>query len=104
LALVRLFVYGSLRRGHTHHGQLHGARFVAVARTLPEHALGELDGYPLLLTGNQAVEGELFELDASALTTLDAFEGPSYRRGEVRLANGERAIAYLARFIYVHRR
>jgi len=44
VALVRLFVYGSLRRGHAHHAEMRGARFVAVARTLPEHALAELDG------------------------------------------------------------
>jgi len=96
MALARLFVYGSLRRGQTHHAELRGARFVAVARTLPEHALVELDGYPVLLAGREPVAGELFELDDSAFAALDAFEGPNYRRGEVRLESGERAVAYLA--------
>jgi gamma-glutamylcyclotransferase (GGCT)/AIG2-like uncharacterized protein YtfP len=93
---VRLFVYGSLRRGQPNHHQLRGAKFVAVARTLAEHALAELDGYPLLVPGSVPVAGELFELEIGALTRLDAFEGENYVRGEVRLEDGGRALAYVA--------
>ncbi|HEY2405672.1 MAG TPA: gamma-glutamylcyclotransferase family protein [Polyangiaceae bacterium] len=95
MSLIRLFVYGSLRRDREHHAEL-GARFIAVARTTAEYALRELDGYPLLTAGSQAIDGELYELDAQELARLDAFEGRNYARGAVRLANGEQAIAYLA--------
>jgi gamma-glutamylcyclotransferase (GGCT)/AIG2-like uncharacterized protein YtfP len=96
MSLIRLFVYGSLRRGREHHAELRGARFIAVARTAAEYALRDLDGYPLLTAGSQAIDGELYELDARELARLDAFEGPNYARGAVRLDNGEQAIAYLA--------
>lgn len=110
MPLVRLFAYGSLRRGQPNHGELDGARFVKTTRTLAEHALVELDGYPLLSPGAGAIAGELFELDDARLAALDAFEGENYARAEIRLEQGERALAYvaseraLARLVDVHGR
>jgi gamma-glutamylcyclotransferase (GGCT)/AIG2-like uncharacterized protein YtfP len=39
-----LFVYGSLKRGQIHHGELVAARFVAFERTAPAFALREISG------------------------------------------------------------
>ena len=92
-----LFAYGSLKRGQRNHHQLGGARFLAEARTAPRFALRLLAGYPLLVPGTSAIQGELFEVPTAQLASLDAFEGDPYQRRELELEGGGRAIAYLAR-------
>ena len=111
---VRLFVYGSLKRGGRHHDELAGAVFLGPATTVPGYRLEPLGEYlalvsvppqpepePELTTTAQAqpephetdtgtataVPGELFEVDESKLRALDAFEGNAYERGNVRLAS-----------------
>ena len=96
--VLRLFVYGSLKREQPNHAQLGTARFVANVRTAPRFALREIAGYPALVAGGRAIEGELFELDESVLPELDAFEGEAYVRREIELSDGSRASTYLARF------
>ncbi|HEU4404538.1 MAG TPA: gamma-glutamylcyclotransferase family protein [Polyangiaceae bacterium] len=92
-----LLVYGSLLRGERNHGRMKGARFLGPARTLARYALYHLGHYPGMTEGTQAVEGELYEVDAGLLAALDAFEGhPTYfRRGPVALEGGGRAEGYL---------
>jgi gamma-glutamylaminecyclotransferase len=89
MASVRLFVYGSLKRGGRHHDQLAGAVFVGQATTLPGYRLEPLGEYLALVnTGPElatTVAGEVFEVDESKLSALDAFEGDAYERGKVRL-------------------
>jgi len=95
---VRLFVYGSLKRGERHHRELAGARFVRTARTAPAYSLVDTGEYPgLVRGGTSAVAGELFEIDDALLARLDEFEDVPdvYRRDEVELDDGSRAIAYL---------
>ena len=92
-----LFVYGSLKRGLSNHHELGSARFVTETSTAPYFELRVLSGYPLLVPGTQAVRGELFELPTAQLAALDAFEGLAYCRREIQLADGSRAVAYLAR-------
>jgi len=92
-----LFVYGSLQRGQANHAQLARARFVESMRTAPRFALREIVGYPALVAGDRAIEGELFELPLSALPELDEFEGAAYERREIELEDGSIACAYLAR-------
>jgi gamma-glutamylaminecyclotransferase len=92
-----LLVYGSLLRGERNHGQMKGARLLGPARTQPRYALYHLGNYPGMTDGEQAVEGELYEVDARHLAALDTFEGhPSYfRRGPVALEGGGWAEGYL---------
>ena len=92
-----LFVYGSLKRGQANHGQLGAASFLARVRTAPAFALRMIDGYPALVPGDRSIAGELHRVPAQALPALDEFEGDGYARGEVELADGSRAVAYLAR-------
>lgn len=91
MASVRLFVYGSLKRGGRHHDQLAGAVFLGEATTLPGYRLEPLGEYLALVSvppePDTAVPGELFEVDESTLSALDAFEGEEYERGNVRLAD-----------------
>ena len=96
-ATLRLFVYGSLKRGQPNHGELGEARFLGSARTAPSFALREIAGYPALVSGDRAIAGELFEISLDALPTLDEFEGDAYERHEISLADGARASTYLAR-------
>jgi gamma-glutamylcyclotransferase (GGCT)/AIG2-like uncharacterized protein YtfP len=100
-ATVRLFVYGSLKRGGRHHDELQaaGATFLGEAETVPGYrleALNENETEYLALvstvsTGPTAadaphvVSGELFEVPESRLPALDAFEGDAYIRGVVKL-------------------
>jgi gamma-glutamylcyclotransferase (GGCT)/AIG2-like uncharacterized protein YtfP len=87
-----VFVYGTLMRGTANHDVLArtGARFVGDARTTTTRTLVDLGPYPALLPFDRArdagatpVTGELFEIEAAALETLDAFEGtPSLFRRE----------------------
>lgn len=91
---VRLFVYGSLRRGRSNHPELAGASFIRSLATAPRCALVERDGYPALVPGCSAVEGELYAVTYEHLARLDAFEGSGYVRAKVTLADGSAALAY----------
>lgn len=91
-----MFVYGTLRRGEPANGQLEACHYLGAARTTPAYTLLGLGWYPgLLAGGNTAVIGDLYAVDEPILAKLDAYEGPEYYRGEVALADGRRAIAYL---------
>jgi gamma-glutamylcyclotransferase (GGCT)/AIG2-like uncharacterized protein YtfP len=102
-ATVRLFVYGSLKRGGRHHDELQaaGATFLGEAETVPGYRLEALNatedetGYlalvstvstaPTAAEAPHVVSGELFEVPESQLPALDAFEGDAYSRGVVKL-------------------
>jgi gamma-glutamylcyclotransferase (GGCT)/AIG2-like uncharacterized protein YtfP len=92
-----LFVYGTLMRGESNHGQLEAARFAGAAQTAPAFTLVDLGPYPAMVAGGRdAVAGELYEVDDAALARLDLFEGPAlYARTRVHLDDGREAHAYL---------
>jgi gamma-glutamylcyclotransferase (GGCT)/AIG2-like uncharacterized protein YtfP len=92
-----LFVYGSLRRGERNHDFMIGARFVARVVTQPVYSLRASGMTPGLAEhGEQAVKGELYELDAAHLQRLDRLGGAPglYERKLVELADGTFADAY----------
>ena len=91
-----LFVYGSLKRGQANHAELGRALFVGAARTQPAFALRVIDGYPALVPGQRAVHGELYRIAMPDLSHLDEFEGDGYRREELELEAGVRALGYVA--------
>jgi gamma-glutamylcyclotransferase (GGCT)/AIG2-like uncharacterized protein YtfP len=97
---VRLFVYGSLRRGQAHHDELAGASFLGASVTVASYRVLDVAGYPALVPGSAAVTGELYAVPPALLGGLDAFEGRRYRRGVVRLADGSQVEAYLLREAY----
>ncbi len=100
-ALDRLFVYGTLRSGHSSRRMLDD--FVRTCQ--PARCRGTLyafaSGYPgLVLDGDTVIVGELVELDdvEKALRLLDAYEGDEFSRiqCDVEGAGGiERAWAYV---------
>jgi gamma-glutamylaminecyclotransferase len=98
VASVRLFVYGSLKRGGLHHEELKGATFLGRAVTEPGFGLVTQGDYLALVAqapaGSAArVTGELFEVPLALLPGLDEFEGPNYERAELRVALEARAEA-----------
>ncbi len=77
MATVRLFVYGTLKRGYCRSHVLDGQRFLGEAVTLPHYRLYNCGEYPALVPEKSGlpIEGELWEIDAPCLQTLDAIEG-----------------------------
>jgi gamma-glutamylaminecyclotransferase len=88
---MRLFIYGTLKRGQPRHGFLAGQTFIAVARTRPVYRLYHLGDYPGLVkrANGLAIEGELWAIDEACLKRLDQVEGCDiglYCRSPVELA------------------
>jgi len=86
---MRIFVYGSLRRkqGNSH--------WMTNAQWLGEHhvenyALYSLGHYPGVVPGEGAVLGEVYRIDASTLSELDALrtKGGEYKRQLIRTPYG----------------
>jgi gamma-glutamylcyclotransferase (GGCT)/AIG2-like uncharacterized protein YtfP len=104
---ARLFVYGTLMRGHALH------RVLASAATLVGEGrvrgrLLDLGDYPGLIDGVGRVRGEIYRLDdPELLAVLDRVEGYNFervgyiferRRATVTLANGRRARVWVYRY------
>jgi gamma-glutamylaminecyclotransferase len=89
--MTRLFVYGTLKRGGENHLHLAGQRFVGEAATGPGFTLYGMQGFPGMVRAaddTAGVIGELWEVDADTLRTLDILEGVAeglYERVPIRL-------------------
>ncbi len=87
-----LFVYGTLKRGHSNHHHLADQTFIGLARTPAGYRLYDLGGFPGIapVPGDQTgVVGEVWAVDPDALARLDVFEGVHeglYRRAAIVLA------------------
>jgi gamma-glutamylcyclotransferase (GGCT)/AIG2-like uncharacterized protein YtfP len=99
MSSVPLFVYGSLKRGFSHHDRLAGAEFVREATTARGHRLVVYGAYPALVRCRDGVVcGELWLVGAALLAELDRFEDVPHlyvRRG-VALEDGSEAQSYFA--------
>ena len=74
---MRLFIYGTLKRGCYNHHYMHGQQFIDKARTVPIYRLYNLGGYPgmVLADDGLSIEGEVWEIDETCRTQLDVLEG-----------------------------
>lgn len=87
-----VFTYGSLRKGYGNHPLLDGSRFVATAKTLPAYTMIHLGGFPGIIYGGETeIIGELYEVDARTLATLDQLEGHPgfYERQSIKVYDAE---------------
>jgi gamma-glutamylcyclotransferase (GGCT)/AIG2-like uncharacterized protein YtfP len=89
---VHLFVYGTLQRGQTAHALLAGQEFVREACTLPLYRLYDRGRHPCLVEDRElgeAVQGEIWRIDADLLATLDDYEeaGDLFERREIQIAD-----------------
>ena len=71
---MRIFVYGSLRRGFGNHSLLHDAKFIGDG-WVPGFTMYSLGAYPMCTDGVGAVFAEAYEIDDKILSRLDALEG-----------------------------
>lgn len=95
---TRVFVYGSLLSGQGNHGLLAASEFVGPARTPPCYSLHDLGSFPgLVAEGEQAVEGEVYNVGPDTLARLDRLEGHPrfYRREQIVVDDGSAAETYL---------
>ncbi len=86
-----IFVYGTLKQGHSNHHFLGGQTLLGPARTAPGFTLYDLEGYPGMVPfeGHPlGVAGEVWSVDDECLSRLDLLEGTAeglYRREPVPL-------------------
>jgi gamma-glutamylaminecyclotransferase len=73
---MRVFTYGTLKRGHRLHSHLCGQRFIGEAWTRPEFRLHNCGWYPALVESGdgRAIHGELRDVDEATLDQLDEVE------------------------------
>lgn len=71
----RVFVYGTLMRGHPNHGHLRGAAFLGPHVTGPAYTMLHLGVYPGVRRGGRtAVHGEVYRVSPAMLARLDRLE------------------------------
>lgn len=88
-----VFVYGTLRNGHSNHHLLKEAHCYGIGSTEAAYAMYLLGGYPYV-TGSETrypIVGELYAVDGDTLKTLDSVEGHPryYERREITVIVGE---------------
>lgn len=84
--MIRLFVYGTLKRGCSRERFLQGQTFLGAAMTTPGYCLYDNGAYPAMVRDPAAdsVEGELWEVDEACVEQLDQVEGvPTLYQREV---------------------
>lgn len=76
---IRLFVYGTLKRGHRLHSHLDGQSYLGEGRTLPEFRLLNCGWYPALVESDKgrSIRGEVWQVDDKTLQRLDEVEDVS---------------------------
>ena len=70
--MQRIFVYGTLLPGLSRHYAMQGSR--SLGRGTISGLLYDLGSYPAVVQGAGKVWGEVFEVDATVLVSLDAIE------------------------------
>lgn len=75
--MTKVFVYGTLLRGHGNHRLLERARFLGNAVTATANwTMLHLGGFPgIVHSGSTRITGELYEVDDATLARLDQLEG-----------------------------
>lgn len=97
---MRIFVYGTLKRGRGNDYLLHGQEFLGEFLTKKQYDLFET-GIPGLVEGEYQVKGEVWSVDKNTLMALDSLEGHPdwYTREEVELEGIENVQGYMGRWI-----
>ena len=89
---MKIFAYGTLKRGEERAFALKGQEFLGMARTVSRYRLLNIDGtYPGLVedAGGISIEGEIWEVDDECLQLLDQIEAVDvggYERSEILLS------------------
>lgn len=74
--MTKVFVYGTLKKGHRANHLLDDAEFLGGYETEPCFTMYDLTSYPAVsIGGTTPILGEVYEVDDSTLRKLDAYEG-----------------------------
>ena len=88
--MVKIFLYGTLKRGGCRSHVMRGQRFIGDARTVARYRMYNTGSYPALVEDDDGleVEGEVWEVDGDCLRILDAIEAVPdlYERRPVSLS------------------
>jgi len=90
-----IFVYGTLKGGHSREGALSDQRYIGVARTTDNYALFDLSGFPGLIhakpeiASGRKIYGELYEVSDDCIDRLDQIEGVAHEMYSRELINLE---------------
>ena len=88
-----VFVYGTLRSGHSNHHLLQGAHNYGSGNTFENYSMYLISGYPYVTSfePRYPIIGELFEIDSATLSVLDRMEGHPryYERRKIQVIVGE---------------
>lgn len=88
MKLHKIFVYGTLKRGHGNHRYLAGSKFLGAGKTRNKYAM-YVSGIPFVIVTEPVsqISGELYEVDDQTLCKLDQLEGhPNwYQREQVEI-------------------
>jgi len=86
---IKIFVYGTLKRGFSNHHFLMGSRFIGSGRTVEKYAMHTEGGIPFVVESEQIshILGELYSVDGAVLQSLDRLERhPTwYQRREIMI-------------------
>jgi gamma-glutamylaminecyclotransferase len=99
---IRVFVYGTLKRGRANNGALEGGtnKFLGLAFITGAYKFVDLGWYPGVIRGEvlpeRKIGGEVWEIDLDTLNTLDNIEGHPhfYERIRVPTSLGSHAWVY----------
>jgi gamma-glutamylcyclotransferase (GGCT)/AIG2-like uncharacterized protein YtfP len=81
----KVFVYGTLKRGHGNHILLKNSKFLGVSKTRDKYIMYR-SGIPFVSKSHSttSIMGELYEVDELSLNYLDLLEGhPSWYKREM---------------------
>jgi gamma-glutamylcyclotransferase (GGCT)/AIG2-like uncharacterized protein YtfP len=98
----RVFVYGTLRRGHSNHALLEMSKFMGEAATLRPYWMITTGTFPILLDAAPAdfgqaplaIAGEIYHVDDATLEQLDRLErkGRAYDRKVTEVCEAGRKV------------
>lgn len=74
---MRIFVYGTLKRGFCRHQFLKGERFLGEVRTAPRYRMFNIGTYPGLVEdpeNGRSILGELYDVSPQGVEGLDVVE------------------------------
>jgi len=96
---VRVFVYGTLKRGQSNHGLLINDKYIGADSITMKGRMVDLGAFPGVIRNQRdeaTIRGEVYEVDDDTLNGLDYLEGhPTfYRRDKYKTDTGIRCWMY----------
>jgi gamma-glutamylcyclotransferase (GGCT)/AIG2-like uncharacterized protein YtfP len=89
--MVKLFVYGTLKRGGRLHQVMGDSQYLGDYETENRWTLADFGAYPGMIPGDSEVKGEMYEVSNKILSDLDWVEGAPtlFNRNDVKVRSVE---------------